>query len=320
MNAKKSSKLDPGFGVGATGNQRILNKDGTLNLKRTGLSYAERFNPFHALLAMSWPRFVLLLLSAFMALNVIFALLYYWIGVDHLAGIIGDSSHEKFWEAFFFSTQTLTTVGYGRISPVGFITSLLASVESMGGVLAFAVATGLVYGRFSRPQAKILFSKSALISPYNNINALMVRIANMRENQLIDIEATITLSLNVEENGVVSRQFHILALERKMIIYLALNWTIVHPIDSESPLAGLSEQQLLDSKAEIIVAIKAFDDVFSQVVHTRSSYRADEVLWGQKFDAMYDRDENGIAVLHLEKINDLSPIALNPLVVSNILN
>jgi inward rectifier potassium channel len=242
----------------------------------------------------------------------VFAIIYYLIGTQNLSGINVISEPEKFMEAFFFSTQTFTTVGYGRISPVGFTMNAISSFQALIGLLSFAVATGLMYGRFSLPKAYIKFSEKALITPYEGITGLMVRLAPYKNTSaLTDAEAKITLALIVEENGKSSNQFFNLNLETAKINALALSWTLVHPINDESPLFNFTEQDFAKAKGEILIYIKAFDDTFSNSVITRTSYTFDEVAYGYKFTPMYNRDNTGqTTVLHLKKLNDFSKVEI----------
>ncbi len=211
-------------------------------------------------------------------------------------------------EAFFFSSQTLTTLGYGRISPVGTLASAAAAVESMMGLLGFALATGLLYGRFSKPEARILYSHNAVIAPFKDKTALMFRIVNERKNQLIEVEASLTLSLKSDQVNV--RRFLALTPDIKKINFFPLNWTIVHSIDEESPLFGLTEQEANDLDAEVIVLIKAFDDTFSQTVYSRSSYKYSEIIWGAKFKSMMELGTPQGTILHLDKLNDFEKVEL----------
>ena len=153
-----------GFGsqAQAQGN-RLVNKDGSFNVKRDGLPLFNRFNPFHDLILMSWMHFSLIIFAFYFTVNLIFAFIYFYIGIEHLGGIIGSTLKDKFFEAFFFSTQTFTTVGFGRINPIGNAASTVAAIESLIGLMAFALATGLLYGRFSRPNVKLIRSENAVI-------------------------------------------------------------------------------------------------------------------------------------------------------------
>jgi inward rectifier potassium channel len=232
------------------------------------------------------------------------------IGINHLGGITGTTVFEQFLDAFFFSGQTITTVGYGVIHPVGFWASTISLVESMTGLLGFALATGLLYGRFSRPNAKILYSKKAVIAPYKEITAFEFRIANVRKNQLIEIDILLVLSMKVSENGQTLRRFFELPLERKQINFFPLTWTIVHPINEDSPMYGITFDELKESGAEFMILIKAFDDTFSQSVHSRSSYTIDELIWGARFKNMYIESAKGITAVDMGLFHETDNVQL----------
>ena len=287
-------------------NQFLLNKDGSPNVKRIGLPFFNTANNYHNLITMSWTKFWLMVISGYIVINLIFALIYMSFGPGGLDGSSGStSSMRHFWDAFFFSAQTISTVGYGRISPKGMGANSIAALESMMGLLAFALATGLLYGRFSRPSAQIVYSKNILVAPYReNSRGLMFRLANIRRNILVDLEIEIIFSYNEMVNGKPQRRFFPLELERKAVSILTINWTVVHPIDADSPLAEMSHQELIDSEAAFAILLRAFDDTFSQTVHSRTAYQAKEIIWGGKFKPIFDRDENGRIVLDLSRINE----------------
>jgi inward rectifier potassium channel len=189
----ETEKADLGFGTKVNDNiQRLLNRDGSFNVKRSGLSFLQSLNSYHTLISLSWFQFNMVVLLSYIVINTVFALIYYFIGIEHMAGVQGRTEVQKLIESFFFSAQTLTTVGYGRISPVGFMTSAVAAIESLTGLLGFALATGLLYGRFSRPIAKILWSDNILVAPYKSGTSLQFRIANGRSNQLIETEVRLS--------------------------------------------------------------------------------------------------------------------------------
>lgn len=299
---KEPEQTGNDLGFGAKDGGRGLNKDGSFNVIRKGMPFLNSFETYHTLISISWTKFTLIVISFYIVINLIFASLFTLIGIENLAGIVGTSTSDKFLEAFFFSTQTLTTVGYGRISPVSHLASTIAAIESMLGLLGFALATGLLYGRFSRPNAHIKYSENAVMAPYKKGSGFMFRLVNERKNQLIEVEAGLTLSMRNAENPKL-RKFYNLKLEITKINFFPLSWTIVHPVDENSPLFGLSESELEETGAEFIVLIKAFDDTFSQTIYSRSSYKFNEIVWGARFVPMIEYTPNG-TVLDLTKINE----------------
>ena len=297
---------DLGFGSKASNQtKRLINKDGSFNVERRGLPLKQSLSFYHSLLTISWMKFHTVVLVSYILINLFFASVYMWIGVENLQGIVGKTFIERFWDSFFFSVQTFTTVGYGRISPVGFTAGAVSAIESLMGLMGFALATGLIYGRFSRPDAKILYSENAVIAPYQDGKAFEFRIVNSRKNQLIEVELQVMLSMKEPESSKTKRKFHELKLERQKVNFFALSWTVVHPIDDNSPLNGISEEDLINSDAEFLILLKAFDDTFSQTVHSRASYKYHEVVWGARFSNIFVESEKEITTIDLGKFNDI---------------
>jgi Inward rectifier potassium channel C-terminal domain/Ion channel len=287
---------------------RLVQKNGLANIEKRGLNFLEKFSWYHTFLLLPRWKFFLVLVSTYILINLFFAILYFLIGSENLQGIIGTSFFDRFTECFFFSTQTFTTVGYGRISPVGFLASSLATFESFLGLLNFALATGLFYGRFSRPQAFLKFSHNGIIAPYKGGIAFMFRMVPFKNNYLSNAEVKLTLAMAVEENGKKINKFFPLELELNKVNALNLSWTIVHPIDEKSPLFGMSIADLFTSNAEIMVFVEAFDDLFSNTVLARTSYIGAEIIRGAKFGPMYHQSGTGDkTVLELDKLNELIP-------------
>lgn len=305
LNTKAKTEINTGFGANASDyGGRFVNKNGQANIKKKGVNFWERISWYHAMLAIPRWKFLFLVFAFFIIANFIFACIYYFVGVEHLSGMNTDSEFKKFGEAFFFSAQTFTTVGYGRISPSGFLTSTIAAFEALIGLLTFALATGLFYGRFSKPTAYLKFSGNAIIAPFKDGTALMLRIAPFKNTTLTDAEAKVTLGMAVEENGKITNKFFPLQLEYHNVNALTLSWTIVHPITEESPLYGFSKEDFENTRGEILIFIKAFDDMFSNTVVARSSYTFREIIYGAKFIPMYHRNSDADAtILDLEKLN-----------------
>lgn len=291
---------------------RLVNSDGSINLRKTGMPFWQRISFYHTLLRMKRSHFFLSIILFYTSINIFFATVYYIIGVEHLAGV--DSSNGTFDQimaAFFFSSQTLTTVGYGHVAPTGLMANIVASSESLLGILAFAVVTGLIYGRFSRPRAFILFSGNMLIAPYREGRGLMIRMATYKNNHLTEAEAQLTVALHTQENGKMVTKFYPLPLEINKINSLAINWTIVHNITPESPLFHHDCDALMARKMEVMLYVRAFDDHFSNTVQQRTSYTCEELVYGARFAPMFERSENGdYTILSLDKINAYEPVEL----------
>ncbi len=276
---------DLGFGsvVSRESHQRLLNRDGSFNVERRGLGLLASWSPYHVLLTMSWPRFLLLGVGCYLLANAIFAVGYIACGTNALVASGPGVVQQPFWRGFFFSVETLSTIGYGNIVPVGAAADALVTAEALAGLMGFAIATGLVFARFSRPTAKVLFSSHAVIAPYQSANALEFRVANARSSELIEVSAKCVLSRFEQADGIHTRRYYPLSLEREGVVFLPLTWTVVHPIDERSPLYGESAESLRNSSAEVLVLLKAFDETFSTVVQTRTSYTSEDVVWGARF-------------------------------------
>ena len=312
INTKAKSESNTGFGVNASSyGGRYITKSGNANVRKTGISFFEGISWYHTMLTIPRWKFFFIIILFYFTVNCCFASLYYLIGVEHLKGIEATTKLDQFGQAFFFSIQTYTTVGYGHISPSGFTTSVLASVEALFGLLSFAIATGLFYGRFSQPRAHILFSENALIAPYKEGQALMIRLTPFKNTQLTDAEAKITVGIQLEENNTVTNKFYFLELEMNTINSLNLSWTLVHPITESSPFFGFTENDSKTTSGEIMVFLKAFDDMFSNTVVKRTSYTFDEVVYGAKFNPMFTQSKSDAKTnLEIDKLNSYSKVTL----------
>lgn len=306
---------DTGFG-GNPDNYggRFVNRDGSYNVKKEGFSFFRRFSIFHSMLNMPVWKFYGTLFAFYLTINFVFGCIYFFIGKDQFQGIQAQTFMGIFKEMYFFSTETFTTVGYGRVNPVGDSANSVAAIESMLGFLSFAVATGLLYGRFSKPKAFLLFSKSALISPYRGGQALMFRFVAYKDSHtLTNLDIKVTTALLVEENGKSSYKFYDLDLERSHVESLPMNWTVVHPLDDKSPLFEYSLEDMRKADLEIYVSVRGFDDVYSNVVQQRTSYIHDEILFNRKFVPMYRESKDGkTTIVELQKLHEHKEIVETP--------
>ncbi|MBK8845558.1 MAG: hypothetical protein IPO27_02940 [Bacteroidetes bacterium] len=305
---------DIGFGTHVLEQDRLLNKDGTFNVIRKGIPFFDRFNFYHLLISISWVRFITVLFLGYVFINLAFTVIYFAIDTNEFAGLEYSNAFTRFKELYFFSTQTFTTVGYGRINPVGGFANLVSSVESFTGLLAFALATGLLYGRFSRPKANFRFSENILVAPFNNGTGLMYRVANVYNHQLIDVEAQINFTVIREENGVKARKYFNLPLQLNKVLFFPTSWTVNHVIDESSPLYGMTMEDFIAEEAEFLILMKAFDENFSQSVHLRYSYKHTELKVGAKFTSMMDEPRNGKQVMDFNKLSNTINAPL-PLVI-----
>jgi inward rectifier potassium channel len=299
MDVQTAEERDRDLGFGSVVSQqrhlRLLNRDGSFNVTRKqGL--LDSFGSYYSLIMMSWPRFIALVIAFYLVVNSVFAGIYVLCGRNALYTSTGPEISSPFLKAFFFSVHTFATIGYGNVIPSGLAANIAVAVESLFGLMGFALATGLLFARFSRPTAKIHFSDKAVLAPYRGITAFEFRIINARNNQIIELGARVLLARfqNVDGNRI--RKYHPLKLEREKVVFFPLSWTIVHPIDEQSPMYGLTREDLVGSDAEFLILLTGIDETFSQTVHARSSYGADEIEFGSKFSNMYIQDNDGNAL------------------------
>ena len=282
---------------------RFVNADGRFNTKRLGLGKLSSQNTFYWLITITPYKFFGLLAVYFFLVNIYFATLYWLCGSQALQASPG-ALENTFWRSFFFSVQTLSTIGYGHVAPSSLAANIVATFEAFVGLLLVALATGLLFARFSKPVTKILFSKNMLFAPYQNGTAWMIRVVNGLQSEIIDIEAAVTLSWYETINGTRTRKFRALKLERQRVAFFNLSWTIVHPIVEDSPLWGMTEQQLLESDAEFMLVLQGVDDVLFQRVHARGSYKANQAIWNAKFADIYASPELGYVAIDTTKLSD----------------
>ncbi|HVO35285.1 MAG TPA: ion channel [Gemmatimonadales bacterium] len=303
---------DLGFGavVSQESRQRLLNRDGSFNVARSGLRLGTSLSLYHTLLTTTWTRFMALVVVSYVLVNAVFGLAFVLCGPGALQPTFPGAGEAGFARAFFFSVETFSTIGYGTIAPVGLAANLVVTVEALAGLLWLALATGLLFARFSRPTAKIMFSRTAVIAPYRGIRAFEFRIANMRSSQLIEVQATVMFTRFEEHGGRQVRRYYQLPLERSAVTFFPLSWTIVHPIDEASPLNGLTRDDMRRSDAEFLVLLSGVEETFAQRVHARSSYRWDEVVWGAKFsDILHHPSGTEAVTLDVSRLDSIEPAA-----------
>lgn len=284
---------DLGFGsvVASELRTRLLNRDGSFNVHRKGLGFWGSLSLYHWLLTMAWDGFFALIAAVYLGTNAVFGTAYFLCGPGAIAGMTSTGS-ARWLDAFFFSVHTLATIGYGSMSPASFAANALVTVEALVGLLGIALVTGMLFARFSRPTAHVVFSRHAVIAPYQGGTAFMFRIANARSSQLIEVEAKIVAGMFAQTDGHTTRRFTPVSLERNRVAFFPLTWTVVHPIVPGSPLWALTETDLRERGAEFMVLLTAIDETFSQTVHARTSYRYDEIRWGARFTDIFERDDD----------------------------
>jgi inward rectifier potassium channel len=317
--AKQTAAEDPssdlGFGrvVSEQRQLRLLNRDGSFNVQSRGRGL-HAFLAYSNLVSTTWNRFFLFVAISYLMLNGFFAVGYVLCGQGGLVNTLDTGIYSPFLKAFFFSIHTSATIGYGSTVPVGVPTNILVALESVVSLLGLAVVTGLVFARFSRPVADILFSKNALMTYLGDLRSFQFRIVNSRNNQIIDLHVRLLVS-RFENNasGAAVRRYYPLRLERESVVFFPLSWTIVHPIDRNSPLFGVTEEQLCASGAEFLILLTGMDETFSQVVNARSSYRANEIIWDAKFADIFVYDPEGrMAGVDIKRFHDTTPISKQP--------
>jgi inward rectifier potassium channel len=303
---------DLGFGrvVSQQRELRLLNRNGSFNVQTRGRGL-HAFLAYSNLVSTTWNRFFLFVAILYLTLNGFFAVGYVACGPGGLINTIDTGINSPFLKAFFFSIHTSATIGYGSTVPVGLPTNTLVALESVVSLLGLAVVTGLVFARFSRPVADILFSQTAVMSWIGNLRAFQFRIINTRNNQIIDLHVRLLVSrFETNASGTSVRRYYALRTERESVVFFPLSWTIVHTIDQESPLHGITEDELCASGAEFLILLTGMDETFSQVVNARSSYRANEVVWDAKFTDIFVYDPEGrMAGVDMKRFHDTARVS-----------
>jgi len=298
---------DTGFSTNAKDlvGGRFINKDGSYNLVKEGMPFWKRISIFHDMLHLPQWKFITVILVFYVAINLVFTGIYFWIGPAELQGLPDGDNWRVFKELFYFSTETFTTVGYGRVNPLGDAANLVSGIESLTGLLSLAIATGLIYGRFSKPRSYLAFSDHALVSPYKDSTGLMFRFAAFKDkHSLTDLEIRVNIGMQVLENETPVYKYFSLDLERTRVESMPMSWTVVHPIIETSPFYGFTEDDMKNTDVELYVMLRGFDDVFSNYVQQRTSYTYNEIFFNRKFVPMYRESDDGkTTILELHKLN-----------------
>lgn len=283
-----------------------MNPDGSYNIKRIGgLGSFRDFYKF--LIDVSWPRFLFIVTAFYLLINVFFTCLYLSVGTEQLVGKTIEES--PVFGTFFFSVQTFTTVGYGSISPNGMGADIIVMVEAYFGLMSFALATGLLYARFSKPGLKIAFSKHIILTPFEGGKAFMFKMVNQRKNVLLNTSVKVMLIL--DKGGKVdsfNKQYFEIKLENDKVNFFPLTWTLVHKIDENSPFHGLTLQELMHKNAELVILVETFDETYGQALLQKHSYAHDQWKENVKFDTNFRPNDKGELELHVDEIDNLLPV------------
>jgi inward rectifier potassium channel len=275
---------------------KIINREGKFEVDGLRAWHSYLRDPYHLMLTIPWTGFAGIVSVGYLVINVIFALLYL-AGGDCLEGAKPGS----FFDAFFFSVQTLGSIGYGVISPKTFYANIMVTLEAIASVLVIAVVTGLTFARFSKPNARVIFSDVAVVAPYNGIPTLTFRAANKRRNFIVEARITVDFSIDeVSKEGESTRRFYELPLLRQRTSSFNLAWTVRHPIDENSPLYGFTPEMLLDGRAIIIVSLVGIDETVAYTINARHNYSVKEIMWNYRFADMLTTDVNGDRYLNYQ--------------------
>lgn len=287
-------------------------RNGQQVFQSTGLSLRWMYDMYHHLLRIRWSVLILGLWAGYLLLNLVFALLYLWEGNNISGARAGD-----LWSAYWFSVQTLSTIGYGTMSPTSWGSNLIATAESFIGLVLVAMGTGLMFAKFSRPTARVVFSQPILVSRRNGLPCLMFRMSNERASHIVEAHLLVSvLQEEVTQEGERMRRFYSLRLERDHTPIFAMSWTAIHPLDEDSPLHGLAPETLSEKMQTIVVIFTGIDDLFAQSVHARHSYFAADIHFDHRFVDMLETTPDGSLIVHHENLHLIEPIdsvaALSP--------
>jgi inward rectifier potassium channel len=287
---------------------RILKARGDIPVRSLGVERHGGPDIYHQLIRLSWPRLILVFVVVFLSFNAIFAGLYS-LDPDGIVIEQGSRGSSRFLELFFFSVHSLATIGYGNMVPVTLYTNLLVVVEITLGIMLFALVTGIAFARFSRPTARILFSQAAVVQDVDGVPTLMFRAANQRHNLIFEAQVRVSLLTDDQVGGRPMRRFRDLALVRSANPVFALSWTVMHPIDADSPLYPWLEMRSAPADDELVVVLSGTDNHSGQTIHGRWAYSAGDVQWNHRFVDIIGADPDGGRIIDYTHFHDTEPVA-----------
>lgn len=283
---------------------RILRQDGQLNVLGMDQWYSYWRDPYHLLLIMPWSIFLSLVAVGYIVANALFALAYIAAGDG-----IANARPGNFQDAFFFSVQTMASIGYGAMYPRSGYVNALVAVESLVGLMGLAIGTGLMFARFSRPTARVVFSRVAVITPYDGVPTLMFRAANKRRNQILEAQIQVGLARDeINSDGEFMRRIYNLKLVRSQNPVFFLTWMAMHPIDENSPLYGVTPETLAAAESMFIVTLTGIDETVSQTIHARHSYTTTDMMWNMRFADIIIKKPNGQRYIDYRRFHDVLPL------------
>lgn len=297
----KKTFTTSGFGEKFTSDPKpIMGPDGQFNVTKIG---GRPRTLYQHLILYSWPKFLIIVLFFYLSINALFALTYQLVGIEHLSGIPRGTVYTNYLYCFFFSIQTFTTVGYGAIAPIGIGANIVATIEAVSGILAFALVTGMLYGRFATPNTRLRFSKNVLVVPTEGGKELHFQFVNERQEMLLHPEIQVLVKLNEKTANTYVRRFYELPLRINKIVFFPLNWRVVHVIDENSPLFEMTQGELLEKEVELLILVQAYDNVFRQTVYAWSEYTSTNFLFNARFLPAYGSDNTGQTIMNLDDID-----------------
>ena len=296
---------DPGIGTKINEKvRRMINADGSYNVIKKGSTKGIR-DIFKYLVEISWTWFFTILFTGYIIFNLIFSIIYNYLGAENILGIEPENG-PIFFQIFFFSIQTFTTVGYGTLAPIGIGTQIIAAIEAFVGFLSFSLATGLLYGRFSRPRSKLKFADNFVYSKYEGGYSFKFKLTNLRDVVLQDVEAKIITMFNKEnKDGKIVRTYYELPITLPKIDIMALTWTLVHDIDKESPFWNKTKEEIIRQQPEFLIFVNGFDEIYSERTRAIKSYVVDDIVWNKNFDTNFKSLENGKLIMDVRDLNNV---------------